>query len=85
VKRVEQDAVGIREGIEQMGARLLYLPPYSPDLSPIERCWSQLKTALRTAKVRIREVLDHAIAQALATITVSDARSWFRHCGYALQ
>jgi transposase len=78
-------AVGIREVIEQAGAQVLYLPPYSPDLSPIEPCWSKLKTALRTAKARTREALEHAIAQALATITVADAHSWFHHCGYALQ
>jgi transposase len=78
-------AAGIREAIVQTGARLLYLPPYSPDWSPIELCWSKLKTALRTAKARTREALVHAIAQALASITVSDARSWFHHCGNALQ
>ena len=78
-------AAGIREAIEQAGAQVLYLPPYSPDLSPIEPCWSKLKTALRTAKARTREALAHALAQALATITASDAHSWFRHCGYALQ
>jgi transposase len=78
-------ATGIREAIAQTGARLPYLPPYSPDLSPIEPCWSKLKTAWRTAKARTREALDHAIAQALATITVSDAHSWFHHGGYALQ
>jgi transposase len=78
-------AAGIREVIEQAGCRLLYLPPYSPDLAPIERCWSKLKSILRTAKARTREALDDAIAQALATITPSDARGWFQHCGYALQ
>jgi transposase len=78
-------AAGIREAVEEVGAQLRYLPPYSPDLSPIERCWSKLKTALRTAKARTREVLEQAIAHALATVTVSDARSWFQHCGYALQ
>ncbi len=78
-------AAGIREALEQTGARLQYLPPYSPDLSPIERCWSTLKTALRPAKARTREALDQALAHALATITVSDARSWFHYCGYALQ
>jgi transposase len=77
-------AAGIREAIEQAGARLLSLPPYSPDLSPIEPCWSKLKTALRTAKARTREALDYALAQALGTITVSDAHSWCHHCGYAL-
>jgi transposase len=78
-------AAGVREAIAQTGARRQYWPPYSPDLSPIERCWSELKTALRMAKARTREALEHAIAQALATITASDARSWFHHCGYALQ
>jgi transposase len=78
-------AAGMREAIEQTGARLQYLPPYSPDLSPIERCGSKLKSALRTAKARTREALEHAIAQALATITASEARSWFHHGGYALQ
>jgi len=78
-------AVGIREAMEQTGARVLYWPPYSPDLAPIERGWSKLKSILRTAKARTREALDEAIAQALATITASDARGWFQHCGYALQ
>jgi transposase len=77
-------AAGIREAIEQAGAQVLYLPPYSPDLSPIEPCWSKLKTALRTAKARTREALEHAIVQALATITASDAHSWFLHCSYTL-
>jgi transposase len=76
--------VGIREAIEQTGARGLYVPPYSPDLAPIERGWSKLKRVLRTAKARTREALDEAIAQALATITAADARGWFQHCGYAL-
>jgi transposase len=78
-------AAGIREASEEVGAQLLYLPPYSPDLSPIERCWSKLKTALRTAKARTREGLEQAMVHALATITVADAHSWFQHCGDALQ
>jgi transposase len=76
---------GVREAIEAVGARLLYLPPYSPDLSPIEPCWSKLKTALRAAKARTRETLEEALKSALDTITAADARGWFRHCGYALQ
>lgn len=79
------NVAGIREAIEQAGAQVLYLPPYSPALSPIEPCWSKLKTALRTAQARTREALEQAIALALATITVSDAHNWFRHCGYTLQ
>lgn len=76
---------GVQHSIENRGARLLYLPPYSPDLSPIEHCWSKLKTALRTAKARTREALDTAITHALTTVTVSDAYSWFTDCGYAVQ
>lgn len=73
-----------REAVEARGARLVFLPPYSPDMNPIERCWSKIKTALRAAKARTREALEAAIKQALATVTESDARAWFKHCGYAL-
>jgi transposase len=76
---------GVREAIEARGARLIYLPPYSPDLNPIERCWSKIKTALRAAKARTREALEAAIRQALLTVTEPDARAWFKHCGYALR
>ncbi len=77
-------AAGVREAVEARGARLLYLPPYSPDFNPIERCWSKIKTALRAAKARTRQALEEAIKQALLTITEADARAWFAHCGYAL-
>jgi len=73
-----------REAVEARGARLVFLPPYSPDLNPIERCWSKLKTALRAAKARTREALEEAIKQAIATVNESDARAWFKHCGYVL-
>lgn len=75
---------GIREAIEQCGAQLLYLPPYSPDLSPIELCWSKLKTAVRAVGARTRQRLDRAITQATATICEADAVAWFAHCGYGL-
>jgi len=78
-------ATGIREAIEQTGARLLFLPPYSPDLSPIERCWAKLKTYLRKAKARTREALDTAMTKALRTITATDAHGWFACAGYALR
>jgi hypothetical protein len=78
-------APGLREAIEQAGARRQYLPPDSPDGSPIDPCWSKLKTAWRAAQARTREALEHGVAQALATITVSDAHSWFHHGGDALQ
>jgi transposase len=75
---------GIREAIEATGARLLYLPPYSPDYSPIESCWSKLKAILRKAKARSREALDEALTQAIEHITQSDAKGWFNLCGYAV-
>lgn len=74
----------VREVVEARGAQLLFLPPYSPDMNPIERCWSKIKTFLRAAKARTREALEAAIKQALATITESDAHAWFTHCGYEL-
>ena len=75
---------GIREAIEARGAQLLYLPPYSPDLSPIEACWSKIKQALRATGARTRRKLQRAIKRALETITESDALAWFAHCGYEL-
>jgi len=76
---------GVRERIQACGAELLYLPPYSPDLNPMEKAWFKLKQFLRAAKARTAEALDQAIAEALKTITADNSIAWFRHCGYALQ
>jgi transposase len=76
---------GVRERIEATGARLLYLPPYSPDLNPIEQAWSKLKQILRSLKARTAEALESAVADALNAITVENAIAWFAHCGYGLQ
>jgi len=73
---------GITESITARGARVEYLPPYSPDLNPIEKCWAKLKTALRQAKARTREALEEALTLALQTISAADAHAWFTHCGY---
>lgn len=73
-----------RLSIEARGARLEFLPPYSPDLNPIEKCWSKVKTALRSAKARTFEALLDALRDALRAITPQDALAWFAHCGYAL-
>ena len=72
----------IRARIEAVGASLWPLPPYSPDLNPIEQMWSKVKNALRTAAARTDEALYEAVAQALSTVTANDAQGWFRHCGY---
>jgi len=76
--------VGIEQAIESRGATLVYLPPYSPDFSPIELCWSKVKTWLRKDKARDAEALDKAIVDALGEVTKSDAKGWFQHCGYAV-
>lgn len=73
---------GIRELIQARGAQLIYLPPYSPDLNPIEQAWSKFKQFLRAAKARTSQALDEAITEALKTITPTNANAWFRHCGY---
>lgn len=73
---------GVRETIEERGARVIYLPPYSPDLNPIEKCWSKIKTYLRAAKARTRAALEQALKEALLLVTENDARGWFASCGY---
>lgn len=70
--------------IEAAGCQLLWLPPYSPDFTPIEQVFSKLKTALRRAGARTREDLDEAMTAGLATITATDAHGWFAHCGYPI-
>ena len=72
----------LRTLIESAGARLEFLPPYSPDLNPIELCWSKIKTALRAAKARTFEALLDALDDAFGAVTQQDAEAWFAHCGY---
>jgi transposase len=74
----------VRELIEAAGCRLLLLPPYSPDLNPIEHAWSKLKTPLRSAAARTKQALDEAVTAVIEQITAADARGWFDHCGYRL-
>ena len=73
---------GLAELVEARGARLLYLPPYSPDFNPIELAFSKLKTWLRTAQARTREALEAVIQDAANWITGRDAKNWFDHCDY---
>lgn len=68
--------------IESAQAQLLFLPPYSPDLNPIEKMWSKIKAFLRAIKARNQEELYVAIAAALKTVTSQDAVGWFFSCGY---
>jgi len=75
---------GVREAIEGCGATLLYLPPCSPDLSPIEPCWAKLKTLLHKAAARTCEAREAALKQVIPMVSKSDALAGFAHCGYAL-
>jgi capsid protein len=72
----------VRELIEERGCTLLYLPPYSPDLNPIEEAFAKLKALLRRAGARTREALIEAMGRALEEVMAGDARGFFEHRGY---
>ncbi len=72
----------VRELIESRGCELLYLPPYSPDMNPIEEAFSKVKGILRKAQARTRGALIEAMGQALGAVSPSDARGFFEHSGY---
>lgn len=74
---------GVAEAIESAGARLMFLPPYSPDLNPIEMAFSKLKALLRKASARTFPALVEAVAQTLQKLTESDCSGFFKHAGYA--
>ncbi len=72
----------VRAAFALLKVEVWYLPPYSPDLNPIEKCWSKMKTYLRQAAARSYQALSEALSAAMKTITAADARNWIRHCGY---
>jgi transposase len=72
----------VHELVEARGCSLLFLPPYSPDFSPIEEAFSKIKALLRKAKARTREVLLEATGRAIDAVSARDARGYFGHCGY---
>jgi transposase len=74
--------LAIRRAIRAAGAKLFYLPPYSPDLNPIEQAFAKLKTLLRKANARSFEQVQHAIARLLKAITPQECRNFFAHAGY---
>jgi transposase len=73
---------GLEELVKKRGARIEYLPPYSPDFNPVENMWSKVKTHLRQMKERCKDALFEAVGTALRTVTTQDAQGWFEHCGY---
>jgi transposase len=74
----------VRELIEERGCELIYLPPYSPDLNPIEEAFSKIKRLVRKAEARTREALVEAIGSALSAVSSKGARCFFEHCGYRM-
>jgi transposase len=74
----------VRKLIESVGASVLFLPPYSPDFSPIEEAFSKIKAILRKIEDRTQETLVEALGQALSAVSRRDILGWFAHCGYRL-
>ena len=68
--------------LAKKGCKLLFLPAYSPDLSPIKLAFSKMKEYLRAVGARTKQALEKALEEALAAITPQDALGWFKHCGY---
>jgi transposase len=76
--------VAVRRAIEAARCRLVYLPPYSPDLSPIENIWSKVKQSMRTSAARVVPELGQAITAAMTAVTPTDCQGCFEACGYTL-
>ena len=76
---------GVQERIEAVGASVLYLPPYSPELNPIEQAWSKLKAILRRIEARTLQALAAALPVFKAAVRLTDLSGWFRHSGYGTQ
>lgn len=78
-------AAGVQEAIEACGATVLYLPPYSPELNPIELAWSKLKSILRRVEARTLRKLAGALPHCIGRISKTDLIGWFQHAGYSNQ
>lgn len=74
----------VKNLIEAVGAEVRYLPPYSPDLNPIEKMWSKIKASMRKLKARTQKDLDRAISKSMRMISADDSWGWFNSCGYTL-
>lgn len=72
----------VAAALEAAGIELVFLPPYSPELNPIEECWSKVKGLMRKAGARTRAALDQAVKSALEAVTPSNIVGWFQHAGY---
>ena len=72
----------MKQWIEDAGAHLIYLPPYSPEFSPIENCWSKVKSILRREKAQSYDELNQALDLAFQSVSTEDIKAWFSHCCY---
>ncbi len=72
----------MKAALEAVGARLIYLPPYSPDFSPIENFWSKVKNILNSIGARTYQALKKAIELAYGQVSLTDIEHWFAFCGY---
>ena len=72
----------VEQAVAAVKAEVLWLPAYSPDFSPIENCWSKVKTLVRGHQPRTPKELNTALRGALKAVTLNDIDGWFRHCGY---
>ncbi len=75
-------ASDVEDAVRAARARVLWLPTYSPDFSPLENCWSKVKAVVRGTEPRTASGLDAALTQALNSVTAADVDGWFKHCGY---
>lgn len=74
----------VKKAIEEVGAKLVFLPPYSPEFNPIENCWSKVKSSLRSQQPRTYQDLQSAMEKALAAVSEKDLKNWFIHCCYGI-
>lgn len=89
-KYVVMDNVGFHKNdvivklIESTGAKVVFLPPYSPDLSPIEKMWSKIKELLKRAKPRSKAEFHDSLSKALHEVKEEDLHGWYEECGYSI-
>ncbi|MBW4473805.1 MAG: transposase [Stenomitos rutilans HA7619-LM2] len=75
----------VQAAIESVGAKVVFWPPYAPNLSPLKLCWSKLKQLLRSAKARTHEALDQALTRTInECLSANDALGWFNHSGLCI-
>lgn len=74
----------IEQALREAGAKLIYLPPLSPDFNPIENFWSKVKNTLRSLGARTYKALDLAISEAFSQVSLKDIRNWLAHSCYCI-